>query len=78
MADKDAGSKAAEASAKALKDFQKAQDEVNKLTAIPKSSTGETENLGNAPSSPPAEPTVNEPGYVVFQNPEPKEEAKPA
>lgn len=47
----------------------KVKQEVNKIQSIPKASDGRTENLGNAPTPPPLEPTVNEPGYVVYQNP---------
>jgi hypothetical protein len=49
--------------------IKKLEQEINRYQAIPKSSTGETHNLGNAPTPPPLEPTVNEPGYIVFQNP---------
>jgi hypothetical protein len=62
-------SKAREALAQHARELKKLEQQINKLTAIPKSSTGQTENLGNAPTPPPLEPTVNEPGYVVFENP---------
>jgi hypothetical protein len=61
----------ATAVANAERELLKLKQEVNKAQAIPKSSTGETQNLGNAPTPDPLEPTVNEPGNVVFQNPEP-------
>jgi hypothetical protein len=47
----------------------KLDQEINRLTAIPRSSTGETQNLGNAPTPDPIEPNVNEPGNVIYQNP---------
>lgn len=55
----------------ATKTMMEAQQALNRHQAIPRSNTGATENLGNAPTPPPLEPTINEPGYVVFQNPEP-------
>jgi hypothetical protein len=63
--------RAHEAVAQAEKEHLKLLQQLNKLTAIPKSNTGQTENLGNAPTPAPLEPTINEPGNVVFQNPEP-------
>lgn len=67
-----------EAAIKAEKEGLKAKQELNKYQSIPRSSTGETQNIGNAPTPEPLEPTINEPGYVVFQNPEPKPEGAPA
>jgi hypothetical protein len=61
----------ATAVANAERELLKLKQQVNASQAIPKSSTGATENLGNAPTPAPLEPTVNEPGNVVFQNPEP-------
>jgi len=55
--------------ASAEKEVLKQKQQLNRYQSIPKSSTGETHNVGNAPTPEPAEPTVNEPGYVVFQTP---------
>ncbi len=63
--------------ANAEREILKLKQELNRYQAIPKSSTGETQNLGNAPTPEPAEPTVNEPGNVVYQAPA-EPEAKPA
>jgi hypothetical protein len=71
MAD-DKGAKLQTDVANAEREMLKLKQQINKHQAIPKSNTGETQNLGNAPTPEPAEPTVNEPGYVIFQNPEPK------
>jgi hypothetical protein len=61
--------------ADAEREILKLKQKINKHQAIPKSSTGETHNLGNAPTPDPVEPTVNEPGNVVFQT---HSEATPA
>jgi hypothetical protein len=53
--------------AAAEREILKLKQQVNRYQAIPRSSTGETQNLGNAPTPDPLEPTVNEPGNVVFQ-----------
>jgi hypothetical protein len=55
--------------ASAEKEVLKQKQQLNRYQAIPKSSTGETHNLGNAPTPDPVEPTVNEPGYVMLQTP---------
>ena len=47
----------------------KLKQQLNKHQAIPRSSTGETHPLGNAPTPDPIEPTVNEPGNVMLQTP---------
>ena len=49
--------------------YQKAQQALNKHQAIPRSSTGETQPLGNAPTPDPIEPNVTEPGNVFLQTP---------
>jgi hypothetical protein len=49
------------------REILKLRQEINKYQAVPKSSTGETHNLGNADTPIPIEPTINEPGHVVFQ-----------
>ena len=48
---------------------QKLLQQLNKHQAIPRSSTGETHPLGNAPTPDPIEPTVTEPGNVFLQTP---------
>jgi hypothetical protein len=53
--------------ATAEKEVLKQKQQLNRYQAIPKSSTGETQNLGNAPTLEPIEPTVNEPGNVIFR-----------
>jgi hypothetical protein len=53
--------------ANAERELLKLKQQVNRYQAIPKSSTGETTNLGNAPTPAPIEPTVNEPGNVIFE-----------
>jgi hypothetical protein len=63
--------------AKAEREILKLKQKINRHQAIPKSSTGETHNLGNAPTPEPVEPTVNEPGNVVFKtHSEPDAEGK--
>jgi len=56
--------------AKAEQEILKLKQALNRYQSMPKSSTGETQNLGNAPTPEPLEPTVNEPGNVIFHNPE--------
>ena len=51
------------------KHIKELEQEINRLQAIPRSSTGETYPLGNAPTPEPPEPTVNLPGNVMFQSP---------
>jgi hypothetical protein len=65
----------ATAVANAERELLKLKQQINAYQAIPKSSTGETQNLGNAPTPDPLEPTVNEPGNVRFENPPPTEPA---
>lgn len=56
--------------ANAEREILKLKQQLNRYQSTPKSSTGETQNLGNAPTPAPLEPTVNEPGNVIFHNPE--------
>jgi hypothetical protein len=64
--------------ANAEREVLKQKQQLNRYQAIPKSSTGETHNLGNAPTPDPLEPTVNEPGFVMFQTPPPPESQQAA
>jgi hypothetical protein len=55
--------------ANAEREMLKLEQQINKYQSIPRSSTGETHPLGNAPTPDPVEPTVNEPGNVYLQTP---------
>ena len=72
----DEGAKLQAAVAAHEKEGLKLKQQLNKHQAIPRSSTGETHPLGNAPTPDPIEPNVMEPGNVFLQTP--AEPAAPA
>jgi hypothetical protein len=60
------------------KQIKELEQEINRLQAIPRSSTGVEYPLGNAPTPQPPEPTVNLPGNVMFQSPPDPAAEKPS